>query len=137
MDYPLKSNIRHLINLLNMRLIYYLQCAECESNNIWYDDLKGELFCQDCGLILEERFKLISIPDIIDYLKYLEKKERDEMMKKISWWNDLAILQSLGRWEGGKVLLYTINERDIIIIDYFKESEIMKKKVSIPIDIST
>lgn len=37
---------------------------------------------------------------------------------------DLAILQSLGRWEGGKVLLYTINERDIIIIDYLKESEI-------------
>lgn len=82
-DYSLKCQIRLLINYLIMRLIYYVECTECKSHNIWYDEKFGELFCQDCGLVLEERFQLISIPDIIDYMKILEKKEREEMMKSL------------------------------------------------------
>ena len=84
MDYSLKWDIRHLINLLIMRVIFNRRCTECKSDNIMLDELKGEVFCLGCGLILEERFKLISIPDIIDYMKILEKKERAKMMKKVS-----------------------------------------------------
>ena len=41
-----------------MRMIFDVHCVECSSNNIWYDEEKGELFCQECGLILEERYSL-------------------------------------------------------------------------------
>ena len=96
MDYPLKVKIRPFINFLFMRLIYYVQCTECTSNNIWYDDKMGELFCQDCGLVLEEKFKIISIPDIIDYEKLLEKRERSRMMNEMGFsWRHIPILQYL------------------------------------------
>lgn len=67
-----------------MRHIYYICCGECHSNNIWEDDKKGELFCMDCGLVLEEKYAMISIPDIIDYLKIIEREERKEMLKKLN-----------------------------------------------------
>lgn len=38
----------------------------------------------DCGLVLEEKYAMISIPDIIDYLKKMEKAERKEMMKNLN-----------------------------------------------------
>lgn len=66
-----------------MRLIYYVCCGECESSDVWYDDEKGELFCRNCGLVLDEKYGMISIPDILDYLKMLEKEERKEMMKSL------------------------------------------------------
>ena len=83
MDYPLKYQIRLLINLLIMRWIYYVNCTECKSDNIWYDDLRGELFCADCGLVLERKYEIVSIPDIIDYMKSQEQKERAKMMKSL------------------------------------------------------
>lgn len=66
-----------------MRIIFNRRCAECKSDNIWYDELKGELFCHDCGLVLERQNELISIPDIIDYMKGLERREKEKLMKSL------------------------------------------------------
>ena len=67
-----------------MRNIYYIRCAECHSDNIWLDDKKGELFCMNCGLILEEKYAMISIPDIIDYMKIIEEEQRKELMQNLN-----------------------------------------------------
>lgn len=32
-----------------------LTCSECESDNIVADANQGELICNDCGLVLDER----------------------------------------------------------------------------------
>lgn len=64
-----------------MRLFYNRQCDECESMDIGYDEWKGELFCLHCGLILEERYALISIPQIIEMMKSEEQKKMKELMK--------------------------------------------------------
>lgn len=31
-----------------------LQCPECESRDLAFDDARGELVCQDCGLVIDE-----------------------------------------------------------------------------------
>jgi len=31
------------------------KCPDCGSNSIYYDDQKGEVICNDCGLVLEEK----------------------------------------------------------------------------------
>ncbi len=31
------------------------RCPECNSVNLTYDDQKGEIICQDCGLVVEEK----------------------------------------------------------------------------------
>ena len=66
-----------------MRIIYNKKCPECQSHDIRYDESKGEIFCWNCGLILENRFELISIPDIIDYMKLIEHDERERMMRDL------------------------------------------------------
>ena len=34
---------------------YIKRCPECESVNLTYDDQQGEIVCNDCGLIVEEK----------------------------------------------------------------------------------
>jgi transcription initiation factor TFIIB len=34
---------------------YIKRCPECESVNLTYDDQRGEIVCNDCGLIVEEK----------------------------------------------------------------------------------
>ncbi len=34
---------------------YVKRCPECQSVNLTYDDQKGEIICNDCGLIVEEK----------------------------------------------------------------------------------
>src|SRR3989344_4743519 len=34
---------------------YIKRCPECESTNLTYNDQKGEIICNDCGLIVEEK----------------------------------------------------------------------------------
>ncbi len=34
---------------------YVKRCPECDSVNLTYDDQKGEIICNDCGLIIEEK----------------------------------------------------------------------------------
>ncbi len=34
---------------------YVKRCPECDSINLTYDDQKGEIVCNDCGLIIEEK----------------------------------------------------------------------------------
>lgn len=65
-----------------MRLIYNRKCDECESMDIRYDESKGEVFCLHCGLILEDRYALISIPRLWEMMKAEEKKERIQMIEK-------------------------------------------------------
>ena len=31
------------------------RCPECNSINLTYDDQKGEVICNDCGLVIEEK----------------------------------------------------------------------------------
>ena len=31
------------------------KCPECQSNSLFYDEQKGELICNDCGLVIEEK----------------------------------------------------------------------------------
>ena len=34
---------------------YIKKCPECQSINLTYDEHKGEVICQDCGLVVEEK----------------------------------------------------------------------------------
>jgi len=34
---------------------YIKRCPECNSINLTYDEQKGEVICNDCGLIVEEK----------------------------------------------------------------------------------
>lgn len=34
---------------------YVKRCPECQSVNLTYDDQKGEIICNDCGLLIEEK----------------------------------------------------------------------------------
>ena len=34
---------------------YVKRCPECGSVNLTYDDQKGEIVCNECGLIIEEK----------------------------------------------------------------------------------
>ena len=36
-------------------MTYVKRCPECSSINLTYDDQKGEIICNDCGLIIEEK----------------------------------------------------------------------------------
>ncbi len=36
-------------------MTYVKRCPECKSVNLTYDDQKGEIICNDCGLIVEEK----------------------------------------------------------------------------------
>ncbi len=36
-------------------MTYVKRCPECGSVNLTYDDQKGEIICNDCGLIIEEK----------------------------------------------------------------------------------
>lgn len=68
-----------------MQDIYYVICGECNHQGLIYDENKGELFCQNCGVILESRFEMASIPDILDFLHLEEKEQRKKMMKNLEW----------------------------------------------------
>ena len=34
---------------------YIQKCPECQSINLYYDDRQGEVICNDCGLVVEEK----------------------------------------------------------------------------------
>ena len=36
-------------------MTYVKRCPECGSVNLTYDDQKGEIVCNECGLIIEEK----------------------------------------------------------------------------------
>lgn len=36
-------------------MAYIKKCPECNSINLTYDEQKGEVICQDCGLVVEEK----------------------------------------------------------------------------------
>jgi transcription initiation factor TFIIB len=36
-------------------MVYIKKCPECGSINLTYDEQKGEIICNDCGLVVEER----------------------------------------------------------------------------------
>lgn len=62
-----------------MRLIFTKSCTECQSSNIMYDEHKGELFCNHCGLILDSIYENIKI---IDYNK--PNNQQNENTKDIN-----------------------------------------------------
>jgi len=36
-------------------MAYIKRCPDCSSVNLYYDDQKGEVICNDCGLVVEEK----------------------------------------------------------------------------------
>lgn len=58
-----------------MRTIFNKTCTNCQSSNILYDEHKGELFCNHCGLILANNFEIIKINDYIkeNNKEYIER----------------------------------------------------------------
>ena len=36
-------------------MAFIKRCPECNSISLTYDDQKGEIICQDCGLVIEEK----------------------------------------------------------------------------------
>ncbi len=36
-------------------MVYVKRCPECESIDLTYDSQKGEVVCNECGLIVEEK----------------------------------------------------------------------------------
>ncbi len=51
------------------------RCPECDSINLTYDDQKGEIICNDCGLIIEEKM-VDSGQDVGGQFDKSEKKGR-------------------------------------------------------------
>ena len=49
-----------------MKEILNKTCTDCQSSNILFDEYKGELFCNHCGLILTNTFEIIKITDYIE-----------------------------------------------------------------------
>ena len=48
-----------------MKEILNKTCTDCQSSNILFDEYKGELFCNHCGLILNNIYETIKITDYI------------------------------------------------------------------------
>ena len=65
-----------------MREKHELICGYCQTSRIVYDEHKGELFCQDCGLIFAENFKIFSISEYEAMLKEVEAEERKPLMSE-------------------------------------------------------
>ena len=65
-----------------MREIFNYQCKLCKSTRIVYDESKGELFCQDCGIIFAENFKIFSITEYERQIKQRETEERMQLMSE-------------------------------------------------------
>ena len=62
-----------------MRLIFHLNCTECHRKGLIYDEKMGELFCQDCGMVIEDRFQMTRISIILEQLHLEEMEERRKM----------------------------------------------------------
>lgn len=54
---------------ISMKKIFTKKCPECQSHRIAYDEHKGELFCFDCGLILDETFALPTIQHLEELIE--------------------------------------------------------------------
>jgi len=55
-------------------MTYVKRCPECKSVNLSYDDQKGEIICNDCGLIVEE--KMVATDEVGGQFDKSEKKGR-------------------------------------------------------------
>jgi len=66
-----------------MKVLNNLICNECQSSRIVIDELKGEAFCLDCGLIIDDKYSMFSIVDYMIMLKLQEKQERLHLMENI------------------------------------------------------
>ena len=68
-----------------MRTLFNMKCAECHHPILIYDELMGEIFCEKCGLINDDKYSFESIPEMMlkSHLEGLRqmKKLNAEMMK--------------------------------------------------------
>ena len=55
------------------------RCPECNSVNLTYDEEKGEVICNDCGLIVEEKMVDTGI-DLSGKFDKSEKKGVEELL---------------------------------------------------------
>ena len=66
-----------------MRTLFNLRCNECNHEGLLYDESRGELFCQNCGLIIDDKYSIMSVPDILERLRLEEMNDRKELMKSL------------------------------------------------------
>lgn len=59
--------------LLSMVLLFNAKCDECKTYTMVYDENKGESFCLKCGLIHQEKYKIVSIVE--DMKRILENSK--------------------------------------------------------------
>ena len=64
-----------------MRIIFDRQCNECHSNHIMLDEDKGEIFCLDCGLILEDKYSFFRLSAYLKMLDIIEAEDGKNLMK--------------------------------------------------------
>lgn len=69
--------------LSSMKKIFNRKCQECKSHRILYDELKGEVYCLDCGLIQDEVFSVFSIMKYEMMMKLQEDQMRHFLMKHL------------------------------------------------------
>ena len=55
-------------------MVYSKKCVECGSNNVTYDSYLGEIVCNNCGLVIEE--KMVDAQDLSGKFDKSEKKGR-------------------------------------------------------------
>lgn len=63
-----------------MKKIFNKTCTNCQSHKILFDEYKGELFCNDCGLILTNIYEPLKITD---YIKQTNEKSKEKQNKNI------------------------------------------------------
>ena len=76
-----------------MKKIFNKTCTNCQSHKILFDEYKGELFCNDCGLILTNIYEPLKITD---YIKQTNE-EREEPANKNIMANLNAVYQTFLR----------------------------------------
>lgn len=59
-----------------MRKIFTKKCNNCQSHKIVYDEHKGDLFCYNCGFVLDNIYEIIKISE---YQNNKEKEKRNQI----------------------------------------------------------
>lgn len=64
-----------------MKVIFNRRCDECHSDQVMLDEAKGEIFCLECGLILEDKYSFFRLSEYLKMLNIIEAETRKNLMK--------------------------------------------------------
>ena len=63
-----------------MKVIFNRRCDECYSDQVMLDEAKGEIFCLECGLILEDKYFFFRLSEYLKMLNIIEAEDRKNLI---------------------------------------------------------